>query len=51
MNRLLLSAVRPQLSRRPLISSLETGGHAHTKTGYTMFMQHPGWYRYLGKKF
>merc|ERR1719337_315745 len=48
MNRLLFSATRQQLSRRPLISSLETGGHAHAKTGYSFFSQHPSWYRYLG---
>jgi len=40
--------VRTQLTRRSLVSSYETGGQAHCKTGYALFSKHPGWYRYLG---
>merc|ERR1712157_585490 len=53
MNRLCLSATRVQLSRpqvvrRRLVSSMDTGGHAHARTGYALFSSHPSWYRYLG---
>ena len=51
MNRLIrpVLATRQVLQRRSLISSLETGGHAHAKEGYALFTKHPAWYRYLGK--
>merc|ERR1711868_292751 len=50
MNRLIrpVLATRQVLQRRSLISSLETGGHAHAKEGYALFTKHPAWYRYLG---
>lgn len=37
------------LSRRTLVSSLETGGHAHARKPVAMFSAHPAYFRPLGK--
>jgi len=47
MNRILARPVT-QLSRRPLISSGQTGGHSWYRQGYAVFSSHSAGMRYLG---
>ncbi|CAG5089535.1 Oidioi.mRNA.OKI2018_I69.PAR.g12273.t1.cds [Oikopleura dioica] len=47
MNRILAVPTRV-LSRRTLVSSLETGGHAHARKPVALFSAHPAYFRPLG---